>query len=305
MSVTIGKPSVGLHTLLFDVAVHNGYFKSRGLAIKSPVLGGDAGTIPAVSSGSMNFAMATSTPTFVALQKKANIRIISPVAFYTEQIVMRNDVAKKRGIAAKSPIAAKMDALKGLRVGVLDLGGGLIYQLRAALDTYGLSRKDVKLVAVKPYTALVTAMERGDVDAIAPATPYGTYVVDRKKGIPIADIWNGEVKSMVNTPFELMVVNSKWAPSHKKEVKKVRAALKQAMDYVHKDPKGAAQIEKKEMPTVNIGVLNDAIGTAGGLPKSPDLTRKMFDEMQAFNVSSGQNSKDVSIEEAFWSGAVK
>lgn len=302
-TITIGRPPVGLDNLLLDLAIKKGYFDDEGIDIKTKLLHGDASTIPALSSGSIQFGVATSTPTFIAMKKKAKVQIVAPMAYYTEQIVMRKAIAKKLDVSAEASVAKRMKALKGLRLGVLDLGGGLIYQLRAALAAYGLSRNDVKLVAVNPYTAMVSAMERGDVDAIAPTTPYGTYVDDKGTGVMVADIWNGDVKSMVGTPFQLMSVNTTWASSHQGAVKKVRAAIGKAMAYVHKDPKGAAAFEAAQLKNMKKQVVVDAIGSGQGYPKSPALNKRMFDAMQSFNATSGQKTKAVTLEQAFWSGA--
>jgi NitT/TauT family transport system substrate-binding protein len=300
LKVTIARPSDGFHTLIADIAMKKGYFKDEGFDVTMPTLGGDAGVVPAITSGSVQFGITTATPFLVAKKKGANMQMISPLATYPEQLVLRADIAKSLGITDSTDLATKVAALKGRKIGVASLGGGLMYQLQAVLRTYNVDPKSMKMVAIKPYPAMIAALKRGDVEAIAPAAPYGTWAVDDKLGVMIADVNRGEVPSLREGVFEVMNVNSKWVKDHPDAVDRMRAALQKAMDYLHSDPKGAAAIEGAILSGIDISIIESSLGDGTGFPTTSSLTKEAFDGIQKFNEISGEDTKSVTFEDAVW-----
>jgi NitT/TauT family transport system substrate-binding protein len=300
LKITLGRPSDGFHTLLADIAMKNGYFKDEGFDVTMPTLGGDAGVIPAITSGSVQFAITTATPFLIAKQKGAAMQMISPMATYPEQLVLRGDIAKQLGITDSSDIAAKVAALKGRKIGVASLGGGLMYQLQAVLKTYNVDPKSMKMVAIKPYPAMLAALKRGDVEAIAPAAPYGTWAVDEKYGVMIADVNRGDVPSLRGGVFEVMSVNSDWVKDHPDAVTRMRAALQKAMDYLKSNIKGAAAIEAGILTGIDLSIIENSMGDGAGWPTSASLTQEQFEGIQKFNEISGEDTKSVTFQDAVW-----
>ncbi|CAM5196046.1 Putative aliphatic sulfonates-binding protein [Castellaniella defragrans] len=298
--VKVGQTSIGYHSFLINVAEDQKLFQKHGFSAQVVVLNGDAGTIPALVSGSVEFAMSTSTPLLVANKKGANLLAITPIAAFPEQIVVSKKVADAKGITQDTPLEAKVKALKGLNVGILDVGGGLQYTLYSVIDKFGMKRRDVNLVAIKPYSSMISALESGRIDGAAPVVPWGNYVVDQDHGVMVANVWGGEVPGLAGQMFEFLEVRGDWADKHPDAVKRMQAVFKDAMDYVHKDPAGAVQIAHRLMPKIPIKVLEEGLDNGKGYPQSTAIPKEMFDAMQRFAKLSGQDASSVTYEGTVW-----
>ena len=301
--VKVGQTSIGYHSFLINIAQDEKLFEKHGFSVEIPILHGDAGTIPALVSGSVQFAMSTSTPLLVANAKGGKLLAISPIAGFPEQIVMNAKVAAAKGITASTPVAQRVKALKGLNIGILDVGGGLQYTLYSVLHEYGLGNRDVNLVAIKPYSSMITVLQSGQVDAIAPVVPWGNFVIDEEHGVMVANVWGGEVPALADQMFEFMEVRRDWAEKHPDAVKRMQAVFQDAMDFVHQHPQEAVKVAQKLMPKIPQKVLEEGLDNGKGYPTSTEITQHMFDEMQRFAKLSGQNTASVTYADTVWQGA--
>ena len=300
--VTLAKTSTGVQLILPDIALKMGYFTKHGLDVSITMVVGDPGSIPALVSGSVNIAIMTATPCLVAVAKGARIQMISPLSTYPEQIVMRKVLADRLGITAATPLVEKLRALRGRTVAVLDVGGGLMYQLRAALVSNGIDPKEVPVVAMNPYSSQLAALQRGAIDVIAPAVPYGQIAVSDGYGVMIANVWAGDVPAIRGQVFQVISAETGWAAGHADTIKAVRAALQDAMSYLHANPAAVAELAHELQPNFSVTVLNAVIGKGTGWPTTTTISRKDFDGMQGFAKLSGADTASVTYNQVVWSG---
>ncbi len=298
--VTIANTSTGVQLVLPWIALKKGFYAKHGLDVTIVQVNGDAGSIPALVSGSVRFAIMTATPALVANAKGGNIRIISPLSTYPQQIVMRKALADKLGITAETPLATRLDALRGRNVGVLDVGGGLQYTLEVVLSSNGIDPSTVPVVGIAPYSAELAALQRGAIDVIAPAVPFGQTAVAEGFGVMIANVWGGEVPSVRGTPFELMSVAEKWGRAHAATVAAMQAALQDAMDYLHANLAGAAGLAHEWQPNIPLAVQIAAVGNGGGYPTGTAITAEQFAAMQSFARLSGAKTAAVTYDASVW-----
>jgi len=298
--VSIANTSPGLQLIVPQVALKQGFFAKHGLDVTMTMVTGDAGSIPALVSGSVNFAIMTSTPALVAEAKGADLQMISPLSTYPEQIVMGKAEAEKLHITDKTPLAEKVKALKGKTVAVYDVGGGLQYQLEALVSAYGIKPSEVPVVGISPYTSQVVALQRGAIAAIAPAVPFGQVAVKSGVGVMIANIWGGEVPMLRGTPFEVMSVERKWGKAHPQTVEAVRAALQDAMTFLHAHPEEVVKLAHELQPKIAVDVQTAAIGDGAGYPTNTEITGEQFNAMQHFAGFSGAKTQSVTYQQAVW-----
>ena len=298
--VSLADTSPGLQLILPQVALKEGFFANHGLAVTLTMVTGDAGSIPALVSGSVNFSIMTSTPALVAEARGAKLQIIAPLSTYPEQIVMGKALAAKLGITDKTPLAEKVKALKGQTVAVYDVGGGLQYQLEALVTAYGMKPNEVSVVGISPYTSQVVALKRGAIAAIAPAVPFGQVAVADGDGVMIADIWGGEVPSLRGTPFEVMSVERKWGKAHPQIVEAMRDALRDSMAFLHAHPAEVVKLAHELQPKISEAIQKAAIGTGAGYPTNAEITAEQFKAMQSFAGFSGAKTASVTYQQAVW-----
>ncbi len=299
--VTLVKTSTGVQLVLPDIADKMGFFAKHGIDASISIVNGDAGSIPAVVSGSVNFGIMTATPFLIANTKGGRLQIVAPLSTYPEQIVMRKVLADRLGITASTPILQKLQAIRNRTVAILDVGGGLQYTLQATLASNGIDPKDVLVVAMSPYTSMLAALQRGAIDVIAPAVPFGQVAVAEGYAVMIADVWGGEVPSIRGNVFTVLSADSEWARAHVQTVQAVRAALQDAMNYLHANPAAVAEFVHQLQPNIPLPVLAAVIGKGAGYPATTTVSRKDFDAMQSFAKLSGANTASVSYSQAVWS----
>ena len=169
-------------------------------------------------------------------------------------------------ITAATPLATKLKALIGRKVGVLDVGGGLQYQLEALLSSSGIDPAKVPVVGITRCSAELAALKRGAIDVIGPAVPFCQTAVAEGYGVMVANIWGGEVANLRGAPFELMSVNDTWGKVHATTVEAMQAA----------------------------------IGGGAGCPTSTAITKAEFGAMQSFAKLSGAKTAAVTYGEAVW-----
>lgn len=300
--ITIAQPSHGLHILPLDVAVAKGFFKKEGIDVKIVTVNGDAAAIPALVSGSAQVAQDTSTPVLVADAKSPQLQVIAVMSGPPAQIVLRKDLANKAGLTANSSTKEKVQALKGMTVAVNDVGGGLQYVLNGVLQKYGMKPSDVKVVAISPYTAALAALHSGRVDAIAPVAPYGTAAVTSKDGLMIADVFDGNISDLSTIQYSLLDASSSWLKGHKAQAVAVRAAIKDALDYIKSNPAGAAAVAKTNLPTLSNDVLEASIKN-GAYPSDVDVTKAEYQQTASFAGQTSPGAGSIPFGTAVWVGA--
>jgi NitT/TauT family transport system substrate-binding protein len=302
--VTIAKTSQnGLQLILVDIADQEGFFSKHGVHVKVVALNGDAAAIPALISGSVQFAVSTSTPFFAAVMKSDKIEAVAPLsAEPPEQIVLNKAQADKLGINAKTPVEQRIQALKGKHVAVQDVGGGLQYTLNAALTSSGVGTGETEVSAISPYSAMLAALHRNAIDAAAPAVPYGSQAVAQGDAIMLADIWAGDVPSIQELYFELLNVNREYATGHPKTVQNIKDALADAMSFIRKNPDGALKVAKKLLPNFSDAVLKEALDGGNPYPTTTEITAKDFTKLADFAKASGVDPSGVTYDKSVWKG---
>jgi ABC-type nitrate/sulfonate/bicarbonate transport system substrate-binding protein len=116
----------------------------------------------------------------------------------------------------------------------------------------------------------------------------------------IANIWGGEVPSLRGTPFELMSVSDKWGTEHAATVEAMRAALQDAMNFLHANREAAAELAHEWQSKIPLPVQVAAIGDGAGYPTSTEITAPQFAAMQSFAKLSGAKTASVTYNAAVW-----
>lgn len=174
LRVGIERPA-DLRLLPLWVGIGNGDFRRAGLEVIPVPLGARAGA--AVASGEVPVAAlrpALWTPLLVA---KSEIALVATLLRDDDaNLIVSRKAAEGRALSTSAPLAARLDALRELRVGYVDTGAG---RLGALL---GARAARVRLVELEPAGA-DRAFAAGDVDALYAPSPWAERALASGDGL--------------------------------------------------------------------------------------------------------------------------
>jgi NitT/TauT family transport system substrate-binding protein len=244
-TITIASaPNVFLSALY--VAKDDGLFAKEGLKVNIVEVESGNDSIAALASGKAQFAD-------VGFEDLAEMRgegddsvimahdILDRV---TLTMVMRKEVAQRKGVTAQSPLPDRLRALKGLKIGITSPGAPTDTYMRYYLGSVGLNpERDVQIVPLGGGSSLLAALEKGQIDAyhLSPPTPY--VAAEKGFGVVLIDGPKGEVPDLDRFDYTAFATSRQWAEDNKETAVAFSRALNAATQKVKTQPDAvAAQI---------------------------------------------------------------
>ncbi len=207
------------------VAEQQGFFQKHGVDVDF-VQTAISGNIPgAIVSGSVDIGGPTMPSVLQANDAGLDLVVFAGGAVYP----LTGDVLVVR---PNSGIKTTKD-LKGKTVGVPGLGALLHIMLRRDLKANGVDPDSVKYVEVG-FPQAGDALKSGQIDAYPSQAPFTARIIQSGAGVPVAN-W---LKSTPDgTPTVVWATTRKWADAHKQAIEGMRAAMREAKEFIktHKD----------------------------------------------------------------------
>ena len=245
-----------------------------------------AGSLQAVFSRDAHFALAPGTHQLVAYERGQRlVAVMSILTRLSVNIVMHKDVARERGITAKSPLADKIRALKGLKMSGFTTGAFghhviVHYLLKAGLDP----QKDVELVGLGTAPALLVALEKRQIDAFVMGTPVPEAAAARGFGVMVVDNSAGEDPDFAEFMMDVLLAPPATLKQRPELVRKVVRALLRSNAWLLDHPAEEALPAMKPV----LSRLDDAVILAGiqkvrlGIPRDGRVTERAVTLTQEF-----------------------
>ncbi|HWP23252.1 MAG TPA: ABC transporter substrate-binding protein [Candidatus Binatia bacterium] len=152
--------SAGIGTLW--LAHEDGYFKKRGLDSNLIYIRGGSTAAQALLAGEIQFGHLSPAPMMTAWAQGADFVWIGTT---THQMVFT--------LITDAGVAQPID-LKGKKIGITRIGSASDLALRAALDHFGLSAKDVTMISLGGIPEILAAMRAGAVNGGILSPPTST-----------------------------------------------------------------------------------------------------------------------------------
>jgi len=220
------------------VAQEQGFFKKQGIDVEFVPTNSSGNNPPALVSGSVQVAGPTMPTVLQANDAGLDLVVISGGAVYP----LTGDVLVARpGSGIKTPAD-----LKGKTVGVPGLGALLHFMLVRNLKANGVDPSSVKYVEMG-FAQAADALKSGTIDAYPSQAPFTARILQSGAGVEVAN-W------LKSTPDGTLTVvyatQRKWAMDNQDTVKKMRVAMKEAVEYgkAHKDAVYAAIAKYTKLP---------------------------------------------------------
>jgi NitT/TauT family transport system substrate-binding protein len=241
-TITIASaPNVFLSALY--VARDDGLFAREGLKVNIVEVESGNDSIAALAAGKAQYAD-------VGFEDLAELRsegddsvvmvhdILNRV---TLTLVMRKEIAEQRGVTAQSPLQDRLRALRGLKIGITSPGAPTDTYMRYYLGSVGLNpERDAELVPLGGGSALLAALERGQIDAyhLSPPTPY--VAAEQGFGVVLIDGPKGEVPELNNFDYTAWASSREWVEENQETALAFSRALNAATQKVKSRPDAVA-----------------------------------------------------------------
>src|SRR5262249_31309214 len=239
IKVTIPAAAVTFASLYHAKAA--GYFADEGLDVEIITVAG-GGSLQALIARDAQFCVTPGTYQMQAFEKGQHLLATAAIMNRNAiNVVMHKDVAREKAITAKSQLAEKIKALKGLKLSGVAVGSFsyqvmLYYLQKAGIDP----QKDVQLIGIGQGPAMVLALEQRKIDAFATGTPIPDAAVARGSGVMIVDNSAGEDPDFAEFMMNAVIVHPDYARQNPETVRKVVRALIKANGWLLDHPAEAA-----------------------------------------------------------------
>ncbi|NUW38107.1 ABC transporter substrate-binding protein [Nonomuraea sp. SMC257] len=216
------------------IAIERGFFKEQGLNVKTEAIQAPQAVLPKLSNGSMDVVLG-SYATILTIQSEGLEKFKYIADSYQGAtgafgIMVRRD----------SPIKKVAD-LKGKKIGVNALKGLGVLTMNPHLKIAGLDPtpgKDIQYVEV-PTTNWLTALQKGDVDAVWMTDPYVSEAKNKLGATMLVDTMSGPTESL---PITGWAATEKWVAANPKTMAAFQRAMAKAQNIAATDRSAVTKI---------------------------------------------------------------
>jgi NitT/TauT family transport system substrate-binding protein len=269
----------GLSFAALFLATRAGLWTKNGLDAELKQAQGGPLSMVALTNNEANFAGVASTDPVISYSK--GIKTLSIGAFtgaLAMQFTGRKDWLSRVGVSVKSPLADKVKAFKGARIGASTIGGGPAQYTRYLVRTVGLDPdNDMKILAVGFGAARMAALRTNQVDVTVGDAPEADQVELEGFGELLLNCAQ-EVPVFREFPYTVALVTPQFAEEKPDVVRRVAHSLGEANDMFHTDFGKAVDILKQQFPNVPAQAMERALERdKDSYPRGCRMTQTMWE----------------------------
>jgi NitT/TauT family transport system substrate-binding protein len=250
----------GLSFSAIFLADRTGLWAKNGLEAELKQVQGDPLSMVALTNREASFAGVASTAPVLGWAR--GIKTTSLGAFtgsLAMQFTARKDWLSRVGLSAKSPLADKLKALKGARIGAATIGGGPAQYTRYLAITAGLDPElDMKILAVGFGAARMAALRTNQVDITVGDAPEADQVELEGFGELLLNCGH-EVPLFREFPYTVALVTPQFADEQGDIVRRIAHTLGQANDMFQTKFGEAVDVLKQQFPGVPAKAMERAL----------------------------------------------
>lgn len=287
--VTLALPAISLIFSPAYIADERGFWKQRGLNVKTMLIAGPGAT-NAVLSGSAEVTSTGPGPMFRAVARGQKLQAIASTADkMLLEVVVRGDVAKKIAVAPGADLKTRANALKGLSLGVDSVNGFGHGYLRYIAGKTGMDpEKDLVVSPMQP-PSMVSALQAQRVDGFVFSQPWTLQAMKQTGAVRWISGPAGDTPEVNPFAYNVFVVRGGWCEQNEATCEKFVAGLKDALAFIHDQPAAALDIvRKRAAPQLDPQLVAEAWDVVRAtLPRSPEIMQAAMKNAENFSVTAG------------------
>jgi ABC-type nitrate/sulfonate/bicarbonate transport system substrate-binding protein len=287
--VTLALPAISMIFSPAYVAEERGFWKQRGLNVKTILVAGPGAT-NAVLSGSAEVTSTGPGPMFRAVARGQKLQAIASTADkMLLELVLRGDVAQKIALAPGADLKTRARALKGLSIGVDSINGFAHGYLRYIAGRTGMDpEKDVIVSPMQP-PSMVAALQAQRVDGFIFSQPWTLQAMKQTGAVRWISGPGGDTPEVNPFAYNVFVVRGGWCEQNEATCEKFVAGLKDALAYIQDQPAPALDIvRRRAAPQLDPQLVAEAWEVVRAtLPRSPEISQAAMKNAENFSVTAG------------------
>jgi NitT/TauT family transport system substrate-binding protein len=186
-------------------------------------------------------------------------------------VVIDGASAQKAGVSATSSLAARAQALKGLKIGVTGPGSTTDMLVRYLAKDAGLNPdKDFTIMPIGGAPNMLAAFSQGSINGFSLSPPTIT-TAEKQGGFVLMDLAKGEYKPLDGFLFTAMIAREDWLANNKATAEKMVRALWRAEHLIASDPDKARESVRPYFANTDTAIFNAA--WTASLPSYPATPR--------------------------------
>jgi NitT/TauT family transport system substrate-binding protein len=274
--VVMAQPTSTLIFMPVYIARGKGYFKDEGLDLEVIIAGGGSKAAAALIGGSAQFVPGAFAHVVKATAKGQKlVTVAGMMNQIPSNIFMRKEVIKRTGVTSDSSLKKRIQALKGLKIGITSSGSMTDLLARHLLAKGGMNPdSDATIIALGRARASLSAVERRAVDAVVQTSPYLEIMDDRGLGKTIINFTRGDVPELRGYLFSTINTKRSYVEANPGIVLKVVKAIVRAEKYIAENPQGSLAVLRKFFPKTKPAILEQAFKNMSvGMKKDPTINK--------------------------------
>lgn len=236
--VRVGVPERdNLQYMSFWIAQGAGLFKAEGLDVEIVVADVSNQSGMLLMQGRVDVAV-LQPPVYLGLiaEQHPFVLFASLLANDPINLVVRADVAAKLALDPGAPLAHRLSAIKGLRIGVAPQPPR---RLRVLFAHAGMNADRDVQIAIRRGEEQIEALTSGSVDALYAHTPYLEDALVRLGAVMLVNQSAGEVAPLANNQIHSLGATRSYVAAHPEVISKVTRAIARAQHLLHRDTQAA------------------------------------------------------------------
>lgn len=282
--VTIVQSSVSFNFVPIYIAQTAGYFTQEGIDLSVVLAGGGPKAMTGLIGGGGQFSASVLFDGMMAHRRGlTDVRALATLSLFQNPMAILNTVAKDRGIVPDMPLKQKLQAMKGLRIGVTTPGATSDMFMRYMFRANGLNPdRDLEIVPLGGVSAQIAALQAGrvdgcsclpPVDVIASAQGLTMEVVDRLKDVPL----------LAGVTYGTLYGLDSYNKAHPDVTNAMARALARAALLLAHDQDAAKQATRPFLKELDQPTYDAAWNTYfPQMPTTLDITSESFDKELEF-----------------------
>lgn len=277
------------------VALEAGLFKDEGLDVEMTPLFGSPELAQATISGTADISLPGISGLFATVAAdRPTVGFGVSASQAAHCVTVSKDVADKLardGITPDSPIAERVESLKGLTISTTTAGGSVEQLVRGMMKDFDMKPSSDQFTALKETAGNLAALKLGRIDATVLSPPDSLVPAQDGYGTCFINFAKDEIPSIQGAYYTVYVTSKDFAKAHEADLDKWTRAIATADEMIQNDPERVAKAVAKYFPGVSNETLVDSVkSVAPAYAAGPQINKEGYDKaVLAYNVSGAAN----------------